>query len=178
METNLSKRYDTYAVLNILEDISSDYDNTSEESSEHDDEVDDDYVPPEIDANEEIEDGNSMELVEPAAPVESTSSQMKSTTTSNNPKRKLRSRDAKDPKTESAIAQVEYLEKYIVEIGSSQLSPPQIKHLQTTLPQLPACKSKEKLSAQQVKSSIEIATRGCEKVEQQTQTHNFDLPQG
>ena len=177
MERNLSKRYDTYEVLNILEDIPSDYDNTSEESSEHDDD-DSDYVPPEIDANEEIEDGNGMELVEPTAPVESTGSQAKSTATSNNPKGKLRSPDAKDPKEESAIAQVEYLEKYIVEIGSSQLSPQQIKHLQTVLPQLPACKSKEKLSAQKIKSLIEIAVRGWKKVEQQTQTHNFDLPQG
>ena len=160
-------------LLNILEDIPSDYDNTSEESSEHDD--DDDYVPPEIDANEEIEDGNSMEVVEPAVPVESTTNQTKTTRTSDNPKGKLRSPDAKDSKKESAIAQVEYLEKYIAEIGLSQPSPQQIRHLQTMPPQLPACKSKEKQSAQQIKSLIQIAVRGWKKVEQQTQTHNFDL---
>ncbi len=176
MKRGLAKRYDTCDVLNILEDIPSDYDNTSEESSELDDD-DEDYVPPEIDANEELEDRN----MEPTAPMESTRSQAKTTKTStsnSNPKRKLRSPDAKDSKKESALAQVEYLEKYIAEIGSSQLSPQQIKHLQTTLPQLPACKSKDKLSAQQIKSLIEIAVRGWKEVEQPTQTHDFDLPQG
>ncbi len=34
MKRGLAKRYDTCDVLNILEDIPSDYDNTSEESSE------------------------------------------------------------------------------------------------------------------------------------------------
>ena len=114
----------------------------------------------------------------PAVPVESTTSQTKTTRTSNNPKGKLRSPDARDSKKESAVAQVEHLEKYIAEIGSSQPSPQHIKHLQTTLPQLPACKSKEKLSAQQIRSLIQIAVRGWKKVEQQPQTHNFDLPQG
>ena len=114
-----------------------------------------------------------MEVVGPAVPVESTTNQTKTTRTSDNPKGKLRSPDAKDSKKESAIAQVEYLEKYIAEIGSSQPSPQQIRHLQTMLPQLPACKSKEKLSAQQIKSLIQIAVRGWKKVEQQTQTHNF-----
>ena len=145
------------------------------------DDDDEDYVPPEIDANEELEDRNNVEFIEPTAPTESTRSQAKTTKTSTsnpNPKRKLRSPDAKDSKKESALAQVEYLEKYIAEIGSSQLSPQRIEHLQTTLPQLPACKNKEKLSAQQIKSLIEIAVRGWKEVEQPTQTHDFDLPQG
>jgi hypothetical protein len=181
MNRGLAKRYNTCEVLNILEDIPSDYDNTSEESSEPDNDDDDEYVPPEVYADEELEERNNVELMEPAAPIESTSIQAKTTEVSAsnlNPKQKLSSPDAKDPKKESAIAQVEYLEKYIAEIDSSQLSPQQIKHLQTTLPQLPACKSKEKLSAQQIKSLIEIAVRGWKKMEQPTQIHNFDLPQG
>ena len=145
MKSGLAKRYDTCDVLNILEDIPRD--DTSKESSEPDDNHED-YVPPDIDANEELEDRNNVEFIEPAAPIESTRSQDKitKTNTSNpNPKRKLRSPDVKDSKKGSALVQVEYL--YSV-IGSSQLSPQQVKHLQTTLPQLPACKSKEKLSAQ------------------------------
>ncbi len=95
MKSGLAKRYDTCDVLNILEDIPSD--DTSKESSEPDDNHED-YVPPDIDANEELKDRNNVEFIEPAAPMESTRSQDKitKTNTSNpNPKRKLRSPDVK-----------------------------------------------------------------------------------
>ena len=69
MESRSVKRYDTCELLYILEDIPSDYDNTSEVSSELDDD-DDDYFPLDIDDNEDLEERNISEFDELAAPAE------------------------------------------------------------------------------------------------------------
>ena len=83
-----------------------------------------------------------------------------------------------DSKTEDVFAQVEYIEKYISKIGSSKLTPDQIKYIQTKLPQLDSSKTSVKLTAQRIKSLVEISERGWKERQQPTQNHNFDNPQG
>ena len=85
---------------------------------------------------------------------------------------------SKIPKPKLVVAQVEYIENYISKIGSSKLTPDQIKYLQTKLPQLDSSKTSVKLTAQCIKSLVEISERGWKEREQPTQNHNFDNPQG
>lgn len=183
MDKTTFKRYGTGEVLDMLEDIPSDFnDNTSEESSESENELDDvDYCPPEIEDIVEHEDG----LVEMAdiAPTESNekdcaTSEKENTKSTGKSKRTKDASKVQDSEIETIVAQVEYLESYISEIGSSQLTPEQIKYLQATLPQLDKGKTKEKLTQQRIKSLVEIAQRGWKKLDQPTKIGNFEQPEG
>lgn len=179
---------DVIHMLDLLEDIPSDSNgSTSEESSESDNEQDDiEYLPPEIDNIEEQED--EIEEVDMIPPIELTgltnNNGETSATTAENSKTRSKSTGtkrksvAKDSKTEIVTAQVEYLESYISESGSSNLTSQQIKHLQTALLELDTRKSKEKLSAQRIRSLVEIAERGWRKVTKDTENTHFDQPQG